>query len=283
MAIAFNESTVPAQPINPGIARQRLLTPERIHSNDVLLDRLTLAAGASMRFEPAAKSLAWLHLLAGEAKLETMYYRDTLSDAHSALLPPGFPATISTENGASLLHVEIPDAERLDKGFSTAVPFFTVINWTREPVFKSKSDGRMRVALVSSELCQTAAIKIQMVIYPPGSTAPSYHHEGAASFMYILNGRGEASADGRQLPIQPGDVVYLSPRERHHLKAANDSELRFLVFYAPGEYKTIWADSSKPSAWVSTERDINGYKTQEDERERRAISRSGGWIGGYGT
>jgi mannose-6-phosphate isomerase-like protein (cupin superfamily) len=276
MAIAFNESTVPAKQINPGVAQQRLLTPERMHHSDVLLDRLTLAAGASRRFEPAPKSLTWLHLLAGEAKLETLYYRDRLSDAHSAILPPGFPATISTDNGASLLYVEIPDAERLDKGFSAAVPLFTVINWTREPVLKSKSDGRIRVALVSPELCQTAAIKIQMVIYPPGSTASSYHHEGAASFMYILSGRGEAWADGRRLPIQPGDVVYVPAREQHHLKAANDSELRFLVFYAPGEFKTIWADPSKASAWVSTERDINGYVTAENERERHAYNRSGG-------
>src|SRR5262249_29803979 len=37
-------------------------TPERVDNVDVLLDRLTLAAGASTRFEPSAKSLAWLHL-----------------------------------------------------------------------------------------------------------------------------------------------------------------------------------------------------------------------------
>src|SRR5437899_2057711 len=227
MVVKVSETSVAAQPMNVGIARQRLLTPERVDNTDVLLDRLTLAAGASIRFEPAAKSLSWLHVLAGEAKLETLYYRDRLTDAHSALLPPGFAATISTDKGASLLYAEIPDAARLDKGFSATTPLFTVINWTREPVFKSKSDRRMRIALVSPELCQTAAIKIQMVIYPPGSTASSYHHEGAASFMYILSGRGEAWANGQRLPIQPGDVVYFRARERHHLKAADDSELRF--------------------------------------------------------
>jgi quercetin dioxygenase-like cupin family protein len=276
MVVKINETSVAARPMSVGVARRRLLAPERVNNCDVLLDHLTLAAGASMRFESAAKSLAWLHLLAGEAKLETLYYRDRLSDTHSAVLPPGFPATLSTDNGASLLYAEIPDAGRLDRGFSATPPFFTVINWTREPIFKSKSDGRMRVTLVSPELCQTAAIKIQMVIYPPGSTASSYHHEGAASFMYIVSGRGEAWADGQRLPIEAGDVVYFPARERHHLKAAHDSELRFLVFYAPGEFKTIWADPSKASAWVSTERDINGYETAEDERERRAFNRGGG-------
>jgi len=276
MVVKVNETSVTARPMNVGVARQRLLTPERVDSIDVLLDRLTLAAGASMRFEPATKSLCWLHLLAGEAKLETLYYRDRLTDAHSAFLPPGFAATISTDNGASLLYAEIPDVARLDDGKSAMTPLFTVINWTREPVFKSKSDGRMRVALVSPELCQTAAIKIQMVIYPRGSTAPSYHHEGADSFMYILSGHGEAWADGQRLPIRPGDVIYFPARERHHLKAADDSELRFLVFYVPGEFKTVWAEPGKASGWVSTERDINGYETAKDERERRGVSRGGG-------
>jgi quercetin dioxygenase-like cupin family protein len=267
MVVKVNEKSVAAEPMNVGVARQRLLTPERVANIDVLLDRLTLAAGASTRFEPSAKSLVWLHLLAGEAKLETKY-QQRLSDTHSALLPPVFPGTISTDDGTSLLYVEIPDAGRLDKGFSNTTPVFTVINWTREPVFKAKSDGRMRVALVSPELCQTAAIKIQMVIYPRGSTASSYHHEGAASFMYILSGRGEAWANGQRLPIQPGDVVYFRARERHHLKAADDSELRFLAFYAPGEFKTIWADPSKASAWISMNRDVSGNLTAQAERER---------------
>ena len=269
MVIKVNEKSVSAQPMNIGVARQRLLTPERVDNVDVLLDRLTLAAGASTRFEPSAKALAWLHLLAGEAKLEHKY-RQRLSDTHSAFLPPGFPASISTHDGASLLYVEIPDAGRLDKSFANTTPVFTVINWTREQVFKAKSDGRMRVALVSPELCQTAAIKIQMVIYPPGTTASSYHHEGAASFMYILSGRGEAWVNGQRLPIQVGDMVYFRARERHHLKAADDSELRFLVFYAPGEFKTIWADPSKASAWISMNRDISGNETAEAERKRRA-------------
>ena len=73
------------------------------------------------------------------------------------------------------------------------------------------------------------------------------------------------------MPIQPGDVVYFRARERHHLKAADDSELRFLVFYAPGEFKTIWADPSKASAWISTKLDINGYRTAHDESQRLGI------------
>jgi hypothetical protein len=69
MVVNVNEKSVTAEPMNVGVERQRLLTPERVDNVDVLLDRLTLAASVSTRFEPSAKSLAWLHLLVGEAKL----------------------------------------------------------------------------------------------------------------------------------------------------------------------------------------------------------------------
>jgi quercetin dioxygenase-like cupin family protein len=80
----------------------------------------------------------------------------------------------------------------LDPEFSTKQPLFTVSDWTREPVLQCKNDGRKRVPLVTAETCQTAAIRVQMVIYPPGAKSASYRHEGAESFIYLLSGRGTA-------------------------------------------------------------------------------------------
>jgi quercetin dioxygenase-like cupin family protein len=267
MVIAFNETTVEAQPTDPGVVRQKLLTVERVKDTGVLLDRLTLVAGATMRFEPSAKSLAWFQLLEGEATLKSLV-TDQLSDAHSVLLPPSFNVTLSTGKGASLLYAEIPDAERVDAGFAASPPLFTVIDWTREQVLESKVDARKRVSLVTPEICRTTAIRVQMVVYPPGSMAPDYHHEGAASFMYVLSGRGTASANAQLVSLRQGDLIYFPARERHHLKAADNEEMRFLEFYVPGAFNTVWADQSKISAWVSTGRDIHGGETTNDERER---------------
>jgi quercetin dioxygenase-like cupin family protein len=279
MAVAFNETSVVAQSADSGVTRQRLLTPQRVENTRVLLDRMTLEAGAAVKFEPSAKSLGWLHVLAGEASLQTLYCKDRMSDCHSAFLLPAVTAKLSTGTGASLLYAEIPDAERLDPGFSTIRPLYTVINWMREPVLRCKNDGRLRVALVSPELCQTAAIRVQMVIYPAGCAAPTYHHEGADSFVYVLDGRGDAWANDRRFSLRSGELVYFPAGERHHLKADDAGDMRFLVFYAPGEFKTVWADPSKASAWVSTGADINGFKPAEDERERRAYSLGAGIVG----
>src|SRR5690349_3817573 len=132
MAVAFNEATVAAKAINPGVARQRLLTPERTQGVSVVFDRLMLSAGASLRFEGSPRTLTWMHLLEGYATLETPHYRERISNTHSAFLPPAVDATLSTEMGASLLYAEIADSSGcLDNRFSR-IPTLTVIDWTRE-------------------------------------------------------------------------------------------------------------------------------------------------------
>ena len=268
--IAFNESTVAAQRIETGITRQRLVTDERVKGARVLIDRLTLAAGAPMRFNIPAKSLAWLQILEGDATLSALY-TDRMSDSHSVFLPPGYNATLSTGKGATLLYAEIPDAERLDPGFSANSPLFMVINWRREQVFASEHDARKRISLVTPLICRTAAIKIEMVIYPAGNMAPNYHHEGADTYMYIVSGRGTAWANEQPFSVRAGDLLYFPDRERHYLKADDGNEMRFLELYVPGEFKTVWADKNKVSAWLSTGRDIDGHETAPDERERIAF------------
>jgi quercetin dioxygenase-like cupin family protein len=268
VTIAFNQTTVAAEPAGSGVVRQRLLTDERMTGSNVLLERLTLEAGSTIRLEPSTRSLIWFHLLAGEARLDTLY-TNQMSDTHSAFLPPGFVGSLSTGAGATLLYAEVLNGGERDPASSDILPRLMVINWTREPVFKSERDARKRVALVTDKTCSTKAIRIEMVIYPPASMSASYHHEGAASFMYVLSGRGTASANEQPFSLQQGDLIYFPDRERHSVKAADDSEMRFLAFYVPGELKTVWADPGKASAWRSTGLDINGYETLDDQKERR--------------
>jgi hypothetical protein len=184
------------------LVRRTLLTDENVEETGIRFDHLTLAANASFRFEPSARSMVWFQVLEGDAKLKAEYM-DGLSDRHSVFLPPAFDATLSTERrqsfwrwlfhqedtrGVSLLRAEIPDARRFDPEFSTKQPLFAVLDWTREMVLQCKNDGRKRVPLLTAETCQTAALKVQMVIYPPGTKSASYRHEGAESFGWRCSG-----------------------------------------------------------------------------------------------
>jgi quercetin dioxygenase-like cupin family protein len=192
--------------------------------------------------------------------LETPYYRERISDTHSACLPAAVDATLSTEKGTSLLYAEITDfSGRLDNGFSR-IPTLTLIDWTRQPVIKCTSDTRKRVALVTPELCQTATVKIDMVMYPPGTASSSYFHDDADSFLYILAGRGNAWADEQLFSLKRGDLICFRPRERHRLEAADDRGMRFLAIYAPGKFKTTWVDQTKAITWILSDYNISGSR-----------------------
>jgi quercetin dioxygenase-like cupin family protein len=283
--ILFNKTAVAFDPAaGPGEVRRTPLTDENMEEAGIQFDRLTLGANASFRFQPSTRSIVWFQVLEGDARLKT-FYTDALSDRHSVFLPPSFDATLSTERrqgfwrrlihqenarGVSLLRAELSDAGRFDREFSTKQPLFAVLDWTREPVLQCKNDGRKRVRLVTAETCQTATIKVQMVIYPPGAKSPSYRHEGAESFIYLLSGRGTARTHDQSSSVRKGDLIWFRDGEWHRLEAAADSQMRFLIVCAPGVFRTAWEDPSKASAWSPTGLDINGGETALDERERKA-------------
>ncbi len=258
MAIVFNQSEVTPEVSGKGIERQKLLTRERVPGTSILLDRLTLGAGASFEFAIDPQSVAWFQVLTGEVNLEHARGSERLSDAHVAVLPPGFRGTITSQSGASLLYAEVPNATRFDPGLATHPPEFRVVDWTREPVLQSEHDARKRIYLVTPKLFGMKAIKGEMIIYPKGTTGANHHHEGAEHFMYFLRGNGTAYANEKPFAVRKGDVVYYPDRERHYLSASDNEEMVFVEFFAPGECVTVWVDESKVCAWLPTGLDIQG-------------------------
>jgi quercetin dioxygenase-like cupin family protein len=258
MASIFNQSSIAGEPAGRSASRQRLLTTARVPGTAILLDRLALAPGGEARLTVPAISLAWLQVLDGEIVLAHGNDRQTLSDAHVALLPPGFSGTVNAARGASLLYGEIPDAARLDSRFTQEPPQFRVTDWTREPVLDSEHDARKRIYLVTPKLFGTKVLKGEMIIYPPGTAAANHHHEGAEHFMYVLRGSGTVYANEKPFPVHKGDVIYYPDRERHYLEADPDEELVFAEFFAPAEHKTVWVDETQVCTWLPTGRDIRG-------------------------
>ena len=276
MTMACNEAAVAAEQVAQGISRQRLFS-----GNGVVVDRLKIAAGATLKLEAKGKSLFWLQVLEGDGTLKTPYATERLTSApdgrqalyntHSTCLPADFPGALSTVKGVTLLCVEATEAGAPDANG----PHFSNIDWTLEDVLQAERDGRKRVTVFNADLCGTGALKADVVIYPPRTSSAEVHHEGAAAFVYVMSGQGSASAGGKTYPLRPGELLCFPDRERHAL-AAGDNELRFLEFYAPSEFKTVWSDPSQRSGWRKTGRNISGGLTANDEKERWAYRR-GAW------
>ena len=257
MATIFNQSAVAGEPTGPGAARQRLLTTARVPGTAILLDRLALKPSGEARLAVPDGSVAWLQVLDGQTELNHGGGREILTEAHVAFLPGGFTATLRAQGECALLYGEIPQAAKLDPGFTKNIPF-RLADWTREPVLDSEHDARKRIYLVTPGLFGTKAVKGEMIIYPPGTAAANHHHEGAEHFMYVLRGRGTVYANEKPFPVKAGDVIYYPDRERHYLEAAKDEELVFAEFFAPAEFKTIWVNENEICTWHPTGRDIRG-------------------------
>jgi quercetin dioxygenase-like cupin family protein len=264
LAISFNESSVWAEVLMPGLERQRLLTVGRVPRTKVLLDRVKLAAGASMELRVGVGEIAWFQMLEGETALTHGSAHLALGNTQIVFLPAEFSGTLTTKAGAVFLHAQVPNAVRLDPDFPNQPPQFRVVDWTREPVLDSEHDARKRVYVATPKLFGTRAIKGEIIIYPPGTEAANHHHEGAEHFMYVLKGRGTAYANERPIAVRAGDLIYYDDRERHYLRSQGEEDMVFVEFFVPGIYKTVWAEGAPVCTWTPTGRDLRGEKPVRD-------------------
>ena len=264
MAVSFNESSVWAEVLTPGVERQRLLTATRVTRTKVLLDRVKLGAGAAIELRVAAGDIAWFQMLEGESVLTHGPARLALGNTHIVFLPAEFSGTLTSKAGAVLLHAQVPNASRLDPDFPNQPPQFRVVDWTREPVLDSEHDARKRIYVATPKLFGTKAIKGEMIIYPPGTEASNHHHEGAEHFMYVLKGKGTAYANEKPIPLRAGDLIHYDDRERHYLRSEGEEDMVFVEFFVPGVYKTVWAEGAPVCTWTPTGRDLRGEKPVRD-------------------
>lgn len=260
MALTLNESTVAAETIAPQVKRQRLLTAQHTPDGKVLLDRISIEAGGTHALNIVPGDLAWVQILEGTATLVHGATSDALTHAHIVFLPPAFSGTLAAQEHVVLIFATVPDAARFDAEFACTPPQFKIVDWTREPMLDSEHDARKRIYVATPKLFSTHAIKGEMIIYPPGTEAANHHHEGAEHFMFVLKGQGTAYANESPIRVRKGDLIYYGDRERHYLRSDGDTEMAFVEFFVPGQYKTVWAPGAAICTWTPTGRSISGQK-----------------------
>lgn len=264
MPVLISEETVDAVAVSDGVVRQRLIGPERVGSDCILLDRLTVEAGASMPVKVAGTDLAWFQLLDGSATLRGDAGSHDLTGSHVVFLPPGQDGSLVAASQAVVLFARVPDAARFDPDFAANPPTFRCIDWRDEPVLDSENDARKRIYLVTPTLFGTKAVKGEMIIYPPGTEASNHHHEGAEHFQYVISGSGVAYLSEEPHPIRAGDTLYNYENERHYFVNDGEEDFVFVEYFVPAECRTIWAPGALVCAWLPTGTTIDGGSPVRD-------------------
>ena len=264
MPVLFNCDSVESVSMGDGVTRQALVTPERVNSDCILLDRWTIDAGAKANIDVGDKDLAWFQLLKGEATLDGSAGRHELSTSHVIFLPPGFQGGLSTAEGTVVLYARVPEADRFDPAFDESRLDFRCVDWRIEPTLDSEHDARKRIYLVTPTLFGTKAVKGEMIIYPPGTQASNHHHEGAEHFQYFVSGRGTALLSEEPHPVRAGDILYNYEFERHNFINDGDEDMIFVEYFVPAECRTIWVDPELVCEWLPTGKNIEGGKPSRD-------------------
>jgi len=258
MPVLVKHDSVESVPMGDGVNRQALITPETVGNDCIVLDRWTIDPGARAEIAVAGTDLAWFQLLEGEATLDGTAGQHDLSDANVVFLPPDFEGTLVSAGGAIVLYARVPDAERFDPGFGDSTLEFRCVDWRQEPALDSEHDARTRIYLVTPTLFGTKAVKGEMIIYSPGATASTHHHEGAEHFQYIISGSGTALLGEESLPMRAGDTLYNYEFELHNFINDGDENLVFVEYFVPAECRTVWVNPELVCTWSPTGKNIDG-------------------------
>jgi len=77
----------------------------------------------------------------------------------------------------------------------------------------------------------------EMVIAPNDAEgSPTNRHDGADQYLYVVAGTGQATINGRKIPLQAGALLLIEHGDRHEIRNTGRSLLRTLNFYTPPAY-----------------------------------------------
>jgi quercetin dioxygenase-like cupin family protein len=244
-----------AESVSSGCESVSLLTPDVIGNDQISLDKVTIAPGATYDLALDPAMVGWVQVLAGVGSLAG---QATTPDMIS-YLPLGFSgAFITGDEKTELLVARVPNAARFDPDITDMPAELRQVDWTREPVLESEHDARSRIYMATPALAGTHAFKGEMISYPPGASAPEHHHVGAEHFQYVISGRGTALLDGTGHVLEAGDLLYNYEHEPHAFINQSDEKFVFVEFFVPGPCETIWSPGANVCAWLPTGVDSAG-------------------------
>jgi len=76
-----------------------------------------------------------------------------------------------------------------------------------------------------------------MTLVPGGSEGgPANRHRGADQWLFVLDGCGSATVNGRKLALAPGMLLFIERGDVHAVRNTGRRLLKTLNFYVPPAY-----------------------------------------------
>ena len=76
-----------------------------------------------------------------------------------------------------------------------------------------------------------------MVLVPGGKEGgASNKHEGADQWLFVIEGTGRATVNGRKLPLAAGTLLLVKRGDTHEIRNTGRGHLKTVNFYVPPAY-----------------------------------------------
>lgn len=94
-------------------------------------------------------------------------------------------------------------------------------------------DGATVRELASPRNSSLTRHSLAEIRHPPGTASQEHFHTEAEEVYFVLEGQGQIRIDGKTQDIGAGDVVVITPGQRHKVWPRGETELVMLVTCVP--------------------------------------------------
>ena len=94
-------------------------------------------------------------------------------------------------------------------------------------------DGAIVCELASPRNTCLTRHSLAEIRHPPGTASQEHYHTEAEEVYFVIEGQGGLRVDGETHSIGPGDVVVITPGERHKVWQEGEGDLVLLVSCVP--------------------------------------------------
>ena len=88
---------------------------------------------------------------------------------------------------------------------------------------------------------------------PPGGEVGEETHKYTEQTLFFLSGTGKAILDGKETPVNAGDVVVVTPGTKHNFVNTGTTSLKIYTVYAPPNHLGGLIEATKAQADKNTE------------------------------
>jgi len=87
------------------------------------------------------------------------------------------------------------------------------------------------------------------IVLPPGGQTPYHFHNKRESILIIISGKAKELVEGKKIPIEADDVLFIPSKQKHGIVNDGGKELRYIEFQSgnpnePDRVEVEWREGN---------------------------------------